>query len=182
MLNYTANYLIRWMKMKKTLNELLKEKRYKNVNLKIGSVSGSSFWFCGKNSPYTIRHELKEAQDKCLKQNKRNLGLLKERLRNIDKIYANNLEKAKGKRKDFEKYKKELEIKKQRELKQLPKKIKSIMEDIETNLLDREVREVVRGICVEEQPCYVVYVKGGEKGPYWTIKEYNDKRNKGEQK
>lgn len=167
------------MKTKKTLSELLKEKRYKNVNLKIGSASGSSFWFCGKNTPLYLAHELKLAQEKCVRQNKRNLVLLEKRLNNLDEIYAENLKKAKkDKRKNFEIYKQKMEIRKRNELKQLPKKIKSIQEDIDTHLLDREIKEIVRGICVEEQPCYIVYVKGGEKGAYWTIKEYNDKRDK----
>ena len=158
--------------MKKTLIELLEDKKYQKSNIKVGSKGGNGFWYCGKgNFTYSLP-EIKKAREKLLRQSKGTLYQLKYRLKNLDKLYEETLNKVKKKVKNLEEYKKKLDIKKERERLSLPKKIASIEYDIATRLLDREVREIVYGISPDEAPCWIIYVKGNEKGAYWTISEY----------
>ena len=106
------------------------------------------------------------------------MALLNRRLKNLDKIYDDIIEKAKAREtKDFDKYLLKLLKKKNSEKSSLPKKIASVEYDIATHLLDRPVMEIVEGISPDEKPCWIVYVKGNENGDYWTVKEY-EKKNK----
>lgn len=163
--------------MKKTLIELLKETKYQNANIKVGSKSGSSFWYCGKGNLAYSLPEIKKARERLLKQSKGTLTQLQYRLNHLDKIYDDTLKKAKKKGvKNFEEYKKNLNIKKERERALLPKKIASLEYDIAIDLVNRPVQEVVFGISPDEKPCWIIYVKGNEKGAYWTIAEYNKRR------
>lgn len=164
--------------MKKTLSELLTEdKRYTKVNVKIGSRNGSSFWYCGKGNPIYSIPAIRNARTNLLRQSKGILCQLEYRLKNLDKIYQETLiNSRKRKMKNREDYEKKLEIKKQREKITLPKKIASVQNDIDTHLLDRQVMEVVNGLSPDEKPCLIIYVKGNEKGAYWTIAEYNKRR------
>lgn len=162
--------------MKKTLNDLLQDKKYQKANIKVGSKSGSSFWYCGKGNLAYSLPEINKAREKLLRQSKGMLFQLQYRQKHLDKIYDETLKKAKKKVKDFEEYKKKLEVKKERERLSLPKKIASVEYDIATTLLDRPVQEVVYGISPDETPCWIIYVKGNEKGAYWTIAEYNKRR------
>lgn len=163
--------------MKKTLNELLQEKKYQSANIKVGSKNGSSFWYCGKgNLVYSIP-AIKEARNKLLRQCHNLLRQLENRQEHLDEIYAATLEKAKKRNvKNLQTYVKTLESKKNRERRLLPTKIQSVKNDIATHLLDREVQEIVAGISADEKPCWIICVKGNEKGSYWTIAEYNKRR------
>ena len=164
--------------MKKTLNELLQDKKYQKTNIKVGSKSGSSFWYCGKGNLAYSLPEIKKAREKLLRQSKGNVHQLKYRLANLDKIYEESIKKITKKRKikDMEEYLKQCEIRKERERLLLPKKIASYEYDVATDLLDRPVMEIVEGISQDEKPCWIIYVKGNEKGNYWTIAEYNKRR------
>ena len=54
--------------------------------------------------------------------------------------------------------------KKEKEFAELPNLISSVEYDILTPFIDRPVVEVIKGISPDEQPCYVIYVQGNEKG------------------
>ena len=165
------------MKMKKTLNEILQDTKYQKANIKVGSKSGCGFWYCGKGNIAYSLPEIKKARERLLKQSKGTLYQLQYRQSHLDEIYAETLNKAKKKGiKNFEGYQKELNIKKERERALLPKKIASIEYDIAIDLVNRPVQEVVAGISPDEKPCWIIYVKGNEKGAYWTIAEYNKRR------
>lgn len=162
--------------MKKTLIELLEDKKYQKANIKVGSKSGSSFWYCGKGSVACSIPDIKKMNGRLLKQSKGTLYQLIYRQEHLDELYEEIFNKAKKKVKDIEEYKRKLEIKKERERLSLPKRIASVEYDIATPLLNREVREIVYGISPDESPCWIIYVKGNEKGFYWTIEEYNKRR------
>lgn len=162
--------------MKKTLNDLLKEKKYQKTNIKVGSKSGSRFWYCGKGDIAYSLPEIEKARKRTLKQVKGTLYQLKYRQEHLDEVYAEILKQAKKKNiKNFSEYERKLNIKKERERLLLPKKIKNVQYDVDTTLLDRPVKEIVYGISPDEVPCWIIYVKGNEKGSYWTIAEYKKK-------
>lgn len=162
--------------MKKTLNDLLQEKKYQKTNIKVGSKSGSSFWYCGKGDIAYAIPEIEKARKRTLKQVKGTLYQLKYRQEHLDEVYNEILKQAKKKKiKNFDEYERKLNIKKERERLLLPKKIKNVQYDVDTTLLDRPVKEIVYGISPDEVPCWIIYVKGNEKGYYWTIAEYKKK-------
>lgn len=163
----------------KTLNELLKEKKYKECNVKIGSKNGSGFYYCGKaNLIYSLK-ELERANEKLYRQNTNVISQLTKRYNQLDQIYNATIEKAKKRNiKNWDLYIAKLNKKKAIEQKRLPKLISDIKNDRSIHILDRVVKEIVVGISPDEQPCYVVYVSGHEKGMYWTIAEYNKRRAK----
>jgi len=164
--------------MSKTLGTLLKEKKYQNCNVKIGSKGGSGFWYCSQASQYHSIPLINMERESLIRQSKNTLALLNRRLKNLDKIYDDIIENAKAREiKDFDKYLFKLLKKKNSEKSSLPKKIASVEYDIATHLLNRPVMEIVEGISPDEKPCWIVYVKGNENGDYWTVKEY-EKKNK----
>ena len=166
-------------RMSKTLGTLLKERKYQNCNVKIGSKGGSGFWYCSKADQFHSTPLINTERELLIRQSKNTLALLNRRLKNLDKIYDDIIEKAKARKtKDFDKYLFKLLKKKNSEKSSLPKKIASVEYDIATHLLDRPVMEIVEGISPDEKPCYIIYVKGMERGQYWTIKEYLNKRKK----
>ena len=162
--------------MKKTLIELLQDKKYQKTNIKVGSKSGSGFWYCGKGDKAFSIPDIKKIRERLLKQSKGLLKQLQNRLLNLDSIYDKTLERAKNKVKDYDKYAQRINIKRERERVMLPKKIVSVEYDIATNLFDRPVQEIVEGISPDEKPCWIIYIKGNEKGAYWTIAEYTKRR------
>lgn len=164
--------------MSKTLRTLLKERKYQNCNVKIGSKGGSGFWYCGKASQYHSTPLINMERESLIRQSKNTLALLNRRLKNLDRIYDDIIENAKAREtKDFDKYLFKLLKKKNSEKSSLPKKIASVEYDIATHLLDRPVLEVSKGISPDENPSFIIYVKGNENGDYWTVKEY-EKKNK----
>ena len=168
--------------MKQTLRELLNDKKYQDTNIKVGSKSGTSFFYCGKGDKAYSIPAIRNARENLLKQIKVHYDSLTYRYKHLDKIYEETYEKARSEKrkvKDFEAYHKKMEIRKERERISLPKKIKNFQYDLDTHLLDRPVQEVVYGISPDEKPCWIIYIKGNEVGAYWTIKEYL-KRHKGE--
>lgn len=174
----------------KLLKDLLNEKKYQKVNVKIGSKQGSCFWYCGEGDLALSLPEINNANIIHKERSKNKLEQLKYRLEHLDKIYEAIIEETrqrmiknpkKCKVKDFDKYVKKTLKTKELERASLPKKIESVCWDIETDFLDRPVQEVVKGISPDEAPCYIIYVKGNEKGNYWTIKEYKDKNGQPEE-
>ena len=161
------------MKMPKTLQEILDKNKFQNVNVKIGSKQGSSFFYCGSGSN-AISHIVKKIDSAMLRQAQNRKKLLTNRLTNLDKIYQDRINKAikSGRVKNKEKYIADVEKLKEHERKVLPTKISEIEYDISVRLLDRPVQEVVDGISPDEMPCKIIYIKGHEIGKYWTIKEY----------
>lgn len=163
--------------MNKTLKQLLHEKKYQKVNVKIGSKSGSSFFYCGKAQTIWSFPDIKREREKLLRQSHKLKNALLKRLNNLDKIYEETYYKAKKRGiKNEPLYLKKLTKQKENERKKLPQKIESVQYDIDTPLLDRPVLEIVKGISVDESPCYIVYIKGNERGNYWTIQEYMKRR------
>ena len=165
--------------MSKTLRQILEEKKIKNCNVKIGSKEGSSFWYCGKAKLLYSEPILNEINLELIRQDKTLLKEWKYRYDHLDHIYENIIKQAKEdirngnkKVKDFNAYVKTLMDKKEKERKRLPIRIKDIKKDIEVHILNRKVEEIVKGISPDEHPCWVIYIKGYEKGKYWTIKEF----------
>ena len=157
------------------LSNLLKDKRYKNHNLKIGSISGSSFWLCKKNY-IGIDKEISTLYEKHKRKNKKTLDALVKRLNNLDAIYEQRItDQIKKGVKYPQEYRANQERLKEIERKQLPKKIGQIKYDLATPFLERHVKATYNGICPDEKPCLVVYITGCERGDYWTIKEYERK-------
>ena len=158
------------------LNELLLMPKYRNLNVKVGSKSGSSFWYCGKAGKGCLK-DIERAYTYTLPQSKVVLRNLEKRLEHLDEIYEGHINQAMKRHensteKKMNNYLKMINAKWKEEKVWLPKKIKSVQNDLATHFLDRTVVEVVKGISPDEEPCYVVYVKGNERGRFWTIKEY----------
>ena len=164
--------------MNKTLYELLNEKKYEKLNVKIGSKSGSSFWYCGKGDKKFSFPAIKSISRPIKKQNQKKLEIAEKRLEHLDEIYDKNIDDKikQGKVKDIEKYLKAQNEKREGERRRLPKRIEELKQEINKTLLDRKVKEVVKGISPDEQPCEIIYVEGHEIGLYWTIEEYNKRR------
>lgn len=167
------------MKKIKTLRDLLEEPKYRKVNVKIGSIKGSSFWYCGKGDKLFALPEIQKARKKTLAQNQHQKARLLDRLKNLDEYYelaiAKQLKKG---AKNPQVYVEKMNKKKERERLSLPKLIALVQEDIDIHLLDRPVKAIYDGVSPDEKPCYIIYVKGMERGQYWTIKEYLAKRKK----
>ena len=164
---------------KKTLIELLQESKYQKTNIKVGSKNGSSLWYCGKGNLAYSLPEIKRARTDLLQQSKGVLHQFQYRLEHLDEIYEEMFAKArkgKIKVKDYDKFVESQLKRKEREKVLIPKKMELVRYDISTHLLDREVKEVVEGISPDEKPCWIIYVKGSERGRYWTIKEYEKRR------
>lgn len=164
------------MRKSQTLGELLTTPLCNRINVKIGSKQGSSFFYCGKGRE-AIK-ELNKINKQLVKQNLNTLKILNDRLKNLDKVYEERIKLAlaKGKITDTESYIASVNIEKERERARLPKKIQEVQWCIDTHILDRQVQEIVEGICYDEYPCKIVYVKGIEQGKYWLISEYKNKR------
>lgn len=162
----------------RTLGTLIKDKRYKHINLKIRSIKGSSFWLCRQNHA----HLDDEIYNKWLyhkRKQKKALESAKYRLANLDTIYEERIAKQLEKGvKDPVRYRAGQERRKEIERKQLPNKIKQYEYDIATSFLDRPVKATYNGLSPDEMPCLIVYVLGGEQGSYWTIKEYMKRNSK----
>lgn len=142
-------------------------------NVKVGSYSGSSFYYCGKGGRVAST-TLKKINTELKKQSQKTKKNLEYRLANLDEIYEKSMKEqiTKGKVKDVKSYKANMEKQKERERKRLPHRIASYEYDIKTPILERPVVEIVNGISRDEHPCKIIYVKGNENGKYWTIKEY----------
>ena len=164
---------------KRSLEQLLYGSLYQRVNVKIGSKQGSSFFYCGKGCEAIAALE-KSITVSMRKQMRKMKDNAEKRLANLDEIYEERFTKAlqEKKIKDPNTYYQNLMATKERERISLPKKIKEYDYCIITHLLDRPVLEIVDGISPDEIPCKIIYVKGRERGAYWTIKEYAKKHRK----
>ena len=160
----------------KTLNDILHQSKYKDCNVKIGSKGGSSFYYCGKANPLYSIPLLKNIWKNLLEQNIKAKENLEKRLANLDNIYIERFNLSKKYARNLTDLQKKLDKDKKYEQVIIPKKIASIQYDIDTPILKRPIKEISLGISPDEKPCWIIYVKGNEKGNYWTIKEYNCKR------
>ena len=168
--------------MSKTLRETLKDIP-RDYNVKIGAVEGSSFFYCSKVSQFS--KDLNKIEKKLILQLKKKIKQTEERLANIDKIYdiqieqahKNSIKKHHSDRKWLAKRLQTLQENKDKELYQLPRKLKALNHDLVSPLYDREVVEIVNGISPDEQPCKIIYIKGHETGACWTVNEYEKKGN-----
>lgn len=172
--------------MRKILSNYLYElAKKKDINVKIGCSGGSSFFYCHKLTPNSL-----VVIDKKYDYHKgKSIKLLKQceyKLEHLDEIYDDIIVKAlknaekdrvNGKKINEEEFIKRKLIAKENERKRLPKVIGELKYNIEHSFLNREVKEVVDGISPDEQPCKIIYIKGYERGDYWTLKEYA-KKNK----
>ena len=161
--------------MNRTLENFIKEKRYKGYNFKIGSKSGTSFWLCKKN--YNgLSNDIRLEYEKYCDKNEKALAELIERLEKLDDIYEERIaERLKSGIKNEQQYRAKQDRLKELERKHIPNKIEQIKKDMQTPFLKRQVKEIYRGICPDEQPCLIVYITGRERGDYWTIKDYEKK-------
>ena len=162
--------------MKHTLHEILNKTEILRGNVKIGSVNGTSFFYCGKghSAMYQIKTKI---NSEMMKQSDENIYALEYRLRHLDEICEERIDFAlkhrvvKSKEKLIERAYKD----KEKERKVLPHKIEIAKALKDTHLLDREVVEIRQGTCPDEEPCKIIYIKGFERGRYWTIKEFQRK-------
>lgn len=161
--------------MKKTLNELLSQPKYEQINVKIGCKDGTSFFYCDKG--VIAKKEILKLQHSLHNQLEKQKAQLERRLNNLDKIYQERIKEAlkSGKIKNKEEYLSKMEEEKERERETLPKQIAIREKELDIPILDREVKEVVKGISKDESPCEIIYIAGHEKGKYWTIAEYTRK-------
>lgn len=166
--------------MSKTLREVLLTNRFKKCNVKIHSIDGSSFWYCGIGDSEISFPLIEKENISTRKTSRAVLERLKYRLENLDKIYEKEANKRirKGLVKNVEVYLQMVEKRKEIEREELPKRIEDIRYDIHHDLLDRPVVEIFEGISPDEAPCYIIYVKGNEKGFYWTVEEHARKHKK----
>lgn len=159
----------------RTLYNLLRDKRYANCNLKIGSISGSSFWLCKKNY-IGIDNEINQQYVRFQRKSKKTLDTLVKRLETLDSIYEKRItEQLKRGVKNPQEYRAKQERLRDIEKRQLPKRIGQIKYDIAVPFLERHVKATYNGISPDEKPCLIVYITGCERGEYWTIKEYERK-------
>lgn len=165
--------------MKKTLSEVLHRPNISKINVKVGAINGSGFFYCGKgyNAFYALKTQINQ---ELVRQNNRNIALMENRLKNLDENYAKRIKNSiKNKKvKNVEKYLKDMEKEKEHMKVKIPQDIAKIQQYLNTHLLDREVVEMRDGISPDEKPCKIIYVDGWEKGEYWTISEYNKKKGK----
>ena len=89
----------------KTLDEILKDKKYKQCNIKVGSKNGSSFWYCGRANIIYSKVDLEKAQKRLYNQNTKTISLLTKRLDHLDQIYNETITNAKKRNiKNWDKY------------------------------------------------------------------------------
>lgn len=164
--------------MARTLNSVLATLRKKNVFVKIGSVGGSGFWYCERLSPNSHEQIGNENLKLVLKEQKW-LEKSKTKLRDLDAYYDNYIESwlKNPRNKKKSDAQKQVFISNQLALKEsdkehLPTIIKQLEYDLSIEFLNRPVVEIVDGISPDEPNTKVIYVKGYERGNYWTIKEY----------
>lgn len=159
------------------MNLLTLIKQNQKINIKVSSLEGSNFWYCGKaDTKYSlpsIAQEQKAMIRYCTKQKK----ISEDRLANLDKIFDKLVAQAQKKKKNPTLHIAELNKRREVERKSLPKEILFWQWCIDTPLLERNVKETVEGCSPDEKPCLIVYVKGLERGDYSTIVDYQE-RNK----
>lgn len=144
-------------------------------NVKIKAVDGISFFYCGTVKGFL--DDIKRLEKETKQDNIALINRYKTRLLNIDKVYEDRYElaKAKGKIKNEEKYLADLKKAKAKELEQLPILIETLKQESKIHLLNREVKEIIKGISPDEIPCKIIEIQGHERGKFWTIKEYQGK-------
>ena len=165
--------------MARTLNSVLGTlKRNKGVFVKIGSVNGSGFWYCERLS-VNSNEQIGGENLKMVLKEQRQLEKAKKQLSNLDQYYDNYIEswlKNPRNKKKTETQKqtfianqmKSKEIDRER----LPKFVEELEYNLSINFLNRPVVEIVDGISPDEPNTKIIYIKGYERGNYWTIKEY----------
>lgn len=163
------------MKNKK-LADVLKKYLDKNINVKIGCKQGSSFFYCHKLDNATF-YDIDKQKREWNKSNKEWLEKDTYKLKNIDKIYEQETQEQidKGRVKNVDTYHKSRANFKQIEIERLTNEIALLDYCIKTPFLERQVCEIRDGICLDEMPCKIIYIKGCEKGKYWTIYEFMKK-------
>lgn len=164
--------------MKKLSNAITTLSRNKKLSVKIGSKGGSGLWYCSKLTTHSLA-EIQKENELMKRKEKRQLEYAKWKLNNLDEYYNGVIDRWLKLPKH--KYKTELEkkmfIANQERIKQgdkvrLPVVIKHLEYDLSIDFLNRSVVEIVNGISPDEPNTKVIYVKGYERGDYWTIKEY----------
>ena len=163
----------------KTLNSTLYElSKRKDISVKIGSKYGVGFWFCGKLTPTTIRDVDKEYDRQKAKELRlitKNQNIYENLDEHYDKIISNWINHKKNKNKPQEK--KDEYVRKTLKTKEnvrisLPKYLKKLEYDTTHSFLNREVVEMLDGISPDEPNTKVIYIKGYERGEYYSLKQY----------
>ena len=158
----------------KTLNSTIYTLSHKKgVSVKIGSIKGNGLWYCHKLCSHTIQDIDKEYEMLKAKELKL-LAKTKTILEDLDNYFQKkydkwlNNKKIKKTPQKIEKFSKQLEESKQRAKVNLPRVIKELEYDTTHSFLNREVVEIRNGISPDEPNTKVIYVKGYERGDYWT--------------
>lgn len=165
--------------MSRTLLSVLSQLTHKRgLSIKVGSKGGNGFWYCHLANSTTIR----DINEEYLKIRKREHNYLLRNidiLNNLDEYYEkkittwlnNKKNKKKTKAKRDEWVAKQLKLK-ESDRKRLPTYIKQLEYDTTHPFLEREIVEMVDGVSPDEPNTKVIYIKGYERGSYWTLKEY----------
>lgn len=165
--------------MKKTLSEVLHRPNISRINVKVGAINGTGFFYCGKgyNAFYSLNTKINQ---QIVNQNKRTIAMLEDRLTHLDENYekriANSIKNKKVR--NVEKYLKDMAKEKEHMRVKIPQDIDKLKQFMDIHLLDRKVVEIRDGISPDEKPSKVIYVEGWEKGEFWTVKEYEHRRKK----
>ena len=164
--------------MAKNLNSVLTTLRKKNVFVKIGSVGGSAFWYCERLTINSLE-QIGKVNLKYATMEQKLYDNLLWQYKNLDKHYEiklnawlknpRNAKKSEAQKKMFEN---QLKVAKEFDKRRLPITLKELEYDLSLDFTKRPVVEIVDGISPDEPNTKVIYVKGFEKGNYWTIKEY----------
>lgn len=168
--------------IRKKLKNVLKELPNGSY-VKIGSSQGVSFFYCDKiKSKERLLKDLDEIDFNYIQTYKKRLLNYKHRLDNLEEIYNQKIVEYCLHHKDAEKideYVAKQKVKKAKEKESLPNKILSLSAKIHkhTHILERNVIDVRKGISPDEPNCTIIYINGIEKGAYWTVKEYQDRKN-----
>lgn len=162
------------------LYDLAKKNKKKLINVKVGCIGGTSFFYCHPLDKNTIQ-VIDKLYDKHKKKSLRQLGEYEYKLANLDSIYdklileslkANKKERVNKREINEEKWVAKQLLKKEEERKRIPTIIKQLKYNIEHSFLNREIKEIVDSTDIREMPCKVIYIKGYERGEYWSVKEY----------
>lgn len=152
-------------------------KEFRNVNIKIHCVGGTSHIYAYKNddsvmTPYFEKLHIQTVNN--LKHTKHKLLHLDERFDKIISAIENN-KKIKYKNSRISKALKRKEILKA----MYEKKITDLQKCVKIPYYERKVLDVYEGQLIEEQPCKIIVIDGCEQGKYYLVSEFIKKQLKG---
>lgn len=160
-----------------TLQKLLMTKEFRNVNIKIHCVGGTSHIYAYKNddsimTPHFEKLHIQTVNN--LKHTKNKLLHLDERFDKIISAIENN-KKIKYKDSRISKA-----LKRKETLKSMyEKQITDLQKYVKIPYYERKVLDVYEGQLIDESPCKIIVIEGCENGKYYLISEFIKNQLKG---